>query len=204
MVIPCARISLIGSCQFRPFDPDLRIIPCQSPLISGMIEISTLIAELRDLRENQEPVGEAFRNIELFMIVLGQDLTIPFSVCAASLSQIHRHIKNTAADHTHQLSLRVLLLKMKTAQHSLHGGGLVVLYKYHVEAGFVHIIPVICLHKITAPVPMDRVLDHIQSLDRCLRNLYLSHKRSLLIFLSPPDISLTRPASREAPGIRSP
>ena len=72
---------------------------------------------------------KALGNIELLLILLGEFHAVPLPKGLRLLPKIHRHVKDTAADGTHELTLRKFLLEVKAAQHALLGCGLIVLHK---------------------------------------------------------------------------
>ena len=53
----------------RPVNADLRIIIGQAALIARMIEIGALVSELSLIRQYQETVRKALRNVELLLIL---------------------------------------------------------------------------------------------------------------------------------------
>ena len=174
-VVTGSRSAVISPGQVRPFDPDRRIIPGQSAFIVRMIKICTLVAEFGYIREHQEPMRKSFGDIKLLIVLFRQLDAEPFTESRASLTKIHRNVKNGTADDADKLALRVFLLKMKAAQHSFYGRGLVVLNKYHVQAGFSHIILIVGFHKIAALVSVHCRLYDIETFNRRLSNFNLSH-----------------------------
>ena len=139
-----------------------------------MVEIRHLVDELRRVAQDEETVGKALRYIHLFFILPGQDLSMPFSVGAASLSQIDSHVENLSVKDADELALRVADLVVQAAEHAFGGHALIVLDENHVEPGFLHISLIVGLHKIAAVVPVYcRFYDH-QSFNRCLSHFNLS------------------------------
>ena len=101
-----------------PLYVDVRIFPGKSALIIGMIEICTFVSELRMIRKHQKAMCKILRNKELLFVLCGKQDTKPFSIRFGSFSQVYRHIINLTGNHAHQLVLRVIDLKMKTAEHA--------------------------------------------------------------------------------------
>ena len=64
---------------------------------------------------------------------------------------------------------------MQAAQYALYRHGLVVLYKYHVQASLFEIILVVSLYKVTALILEYGWLDHIKSLYVAGCHFDLSH-----------------------------
>ena len=73
---------------------------------------------------------------------------------------------------------------MQAAQYTLHGHGLVVLYKYHVQSGFLEVILVVSFYKIAALILKYGRLDHIKSLDITGCYFDLSHYSCSSLFIS--------------------
>ena len=128
-----------------------------------MIEIGALVSELSLIRQYQETVRKALRNVELLLILCSQLYTKPLAVGFGIGTQVYCYIKDCTADGTHQLALRILFLEMQAAQYALHGHGLVVLYKYHVQTGFLEVVLVVSLYEVTALILEYGWLDHIKS-----------------------------------------
>ena len=80
-----------------------------------MIKIGTFVAELCVIGQYQKSMREIFRNKELLLVLLRQKYTIPLPESFGAFPQIHSHIIDFSADHTYQLVLRKMLLKMKTS-----------------------------------------------------------------------------------------
>ena len=179
------RRSIIFADNLRPLHSDLRIIPCQSAFIARVVEIRTLITELRNIAQYKEAMHKTFRNIELFLIFFRQPDPKPLLISHAALSQIHCDIKHFPADNTHQFSLRELLLKMQSAENAFCGTGLIILNKCHCKTGLRHIVLIISLHKISAGIAVNRRSDHTQAFDSACILFYcnLPHFSLLLLFL---------------------
>ena len=107
--------SRIFSDHFRPFDPDLRIVPSKTALVIGMVKVIAFIAELRLITQYQEPMSKASWNQILFLIVRCENLPVVFSVGCRSHAQIHSDIIDNSLDDSHQFCLRETFLKVKPA-----------------------------------------------------------------------------------------
>ena len=102
----------------------------------SMPEVIDFVTELCLVGQNQKAMRKAFRNQELFFVFFRQFHTIPFSIGCGTFPQIHRHIKYAAAHSAHEFALRIVDLKMQSAQYTLDGHRLVILYKLDIESGF--------------------------------------------------------------------
>ena len=94
--------------------------------------------------------------------------SLRLSLIHISPAQIHGDVVNLAADHPHQLALRVFLLKMKASEHTLFRLALVVLDKHHIQAGGFKIVIIIGLHEIASVVAEHLRLYHDKAFDLSL------------------------------------
>ena len=83
-----------------------------------MIDIVTLIAEFSLIAQNQKTMRESSGNKELPVVFSGKNNPFPLTIGGASLAQIDCHIKYGAFHNTHELTLRMLNLKMQATQHA--------------------------------------------------------------------------------------
>ena len=58
-----------------------------------------------------------------------------------------------------------LLLEMQSTQDAFCGAELVILYEYHVQSGFFHVVFIVCFHKVSMGISMHDRFDHAQSLN---------------------------------------
>ena len=189
------RRSVILTCHIRPPNTDLWVIPCQSALVVRMPEVIDFVTELCLVRQDQEAMRKAFRNQELFFVFFRQFHTIPFSIGCGTFPQIHRHIKYASAHGTDKFALRIVDLEMQSAQYAFDGHGLVILYKLDIESGFFHFPLIVCLHVISAGVPVYGRCNHTQPFDatNIFFHCYLSHcfflfHADLYLFSTPSDL----------------
>ena len=166
-----------------------------------MIKVITLITEFRFVAQDEEAVRKSLRNQELLFVLRRQRHAIPFSICFGFRSQIHRHIKYSAAHHANQLRLRILLLEVQAAQHAPDGHGLIVLHKADVNSRLPHIPLAVGLHKIAARIAVDGGRYHAKPLysAHVFLNSYLTHLTNLpFTFRFPSDNGSAHPAKSEA------
>ena len=66
-------------------------------------------------------MSKALGEIELLLVFLREENTVPLAVGLAVLSQVNSHVINLALQASYQLALRVLLLEVQTSQYTLFG-----------------------------------------------------------------------------------
>ncbi len=159
----------------RPLDADFGVVPHQATFILRVVEAGALVHESCRLAENHEPVRKALGNVELLLVLGRKRDAFPLAERQASLAQVHRHVKDFALDHAHELSLRVLLLEVEAAEYALLAAGFVVLHKHHVETSGIKFALVVSFHKVAALVAKDRRLDDGHALDGRLDEIELAH-----------------------------
>jgi len=167
--------SPVGAHDLGPLDADCGVIPGHTALVSGVVEIRDLVDELGLVAQDQEAVGKALGDIELFFVLRREEDTVPLAEGGAALTQVDCDVKDLAADHADQLALGILFLEVKPAQDALDGHTLVVLDEDHVQAGLLHVALIVGLHEIAPVVSVHGGLDHIESFYARLRHLDLSH-----------------------------
>ena len=124
------------------------------------------------------------RNKKLLFILCRQIHAIPLPIGGRTFSDVHSHIIDLSAHHTHQFILGIVNLEMQAAQHALSGTGLVVLYKFLGDSCLFIIVVIIGFHKISAFISENRRCNHFQTFNiTCLyRNFsHLFSSFSLLI-----------------------
>ena len=168
----------------RPLDANRGVVPHQTAFVLRVIKASALVHESCRFAEHHETMRKAFGNVELLLVLGRERDALPLTKSRASLVQIHRHVKNFALDDAHELTLRIFLLEMESAEHALLAARFVVLHKDHVEASGVELSLVVGFHKIAALVAKDRRFDNRHTLDGRLDEIKLSHDTILLFLLS--------------------
>src|ERR1041384_4902104 len=92
-----------------PADSEIRIIPYDSPLALGMIEITALVQELGRVAQHQIPMSEPGGYIHLELVVGGQPRAFPFAEMWRPASYVHDHVQHFAPDNTAQFRLSVVV-----------------------------------------------------------------------------------------------
>src|SRR5699024_6143002 len=108
----CTCTALVLTFQLRPFNANLRVVPCHATLVIRMPEVIDLVAELCFIAQNQEAVCKALRDKELLLILSRQGNTVPLAIGLRITSEINSYIKHSTAHSAHQLALRILLLEV--------------------------------------------------------------------------------------------
>ena len=159
----------------RPLDANRGVVPHQATFILRVVKARALVHERRRLAEHNKAVGKAFGNVELLLVLGRERDALPLAERRASLAQVHRHVKDFAIDHAHELSLRVLFLEVQAAEHTLLAAGFVVLHKDHIEPCSIKFALVVGFHEVTASVAVNGRLDDSHALDGCLDEIELRH-----------------------------
>ena len=92
-----------------------------------MIEIVALIAELRNIRQNEIPMCKAPRNQVLSSIVFCEDYSIVLSKSRRAWSQIHCDVVYSSFDNPYELGLRIFFLEVQASKYAFSTHTLVVL-----------------------------------------------------------------------------
>ena len=168
----------------RPLNANRGVVPHQATFILRVVKACALVHERRRLAENHEPVCKAFGNVELFLVFSRERNAFPLAERRATLTQVYRHVKNFAPNHAHKLTLRVLLLEVQAAEHTLLAAGFVVLHKHHVETSGIKFALVVGFHEVAASIAVNGRLDNRHALDGRLDEIELSHDVILLFPLN--------------------
>lgn len=113
----------------RPFNPQLRIIEADSPIIFPRIERSCFIRDLGLVGKSHETVSESRRNPELAPVGSREFYTKPPPEPRTRSTYVDRDIPDLPRDAPHQFPLRVRSLIMETPQHALNRLRMIVLNK---------------------------------------------------------------------------
>ena len=98
------------------------------------IKVAGFVEKVRALAGHHKAMGKALGHPQLALVLFRQLHPHPPAKGGRRLAQIHRHIKNTAARHAHQLALGLLDLIVQATQHTLARTRMVVLHKVHMAA----------------------------------------------------------------------
>ena len=106
---------------------------------AGIVEIGRFIEDLGRLGEDEEAVGEAFRDPEKLDIVggrLGLEMkSCPFAKLWRIAAEIDGDVPDMAGKDSNQLSLRLAELVVQASENAFSRKGLVVLYELTGQTG---------------------------------------------------------------------
>ena len=138
-----------------------RIVPADAALVLGGVVVGGLVEELGLVGEDQEAVGEALRDPELPLVLGGEHLAQPAPAGRRAAPQVDGHVEDLAADHPHQLPLRLRQLVVEAAQHAARREAVVVLHEAERPAqGRLQLALVVALEEEAPGVAEDLRLDH--------------------------------------------
>ena len=110
-------IKSIVTIKRGPFDGDIRVIPHEPALVTRMIDIVTLVAEDRIIAQHKETVSKTTRDKELAVVLGRENHALPLPVCLATGTQVNTDIEHSSLNNPDEFALRMLNLKMKSAQN---------------------------------------------------------------------------------------
>lgn len=113
----------------RPSDSDRGIVPRDTTLFLGVVQLVALVDELGLFTQHQESMGEALGDEKLLPVLIAERHAYIPTPCRASPAEINRHVVHLALDDPYQLRLLMDLLKMQPPQHTLAALALVVLHE---------------------------------------------------------------------------
>ena len=139
-----------------------------------VIELITLVLEHGGLAQHGEAMGEATRDEELAMIVLGEFHRHVFAKGRRTLADINCHIEHRTLHATHQFALgERWALEMQTSHHAVGRHALVVLAE-------IHLMPQ-DRHHLLVKLPLREALEEIAP--GILEDARLYHQYSFYISL---------------------
>lgn len=89
----------------RPVDGEFGIIPQQSPFGMGIVRRGDLVMEIRGVAHHQEAMGTTGWDIEAFMRIRRQHVSIPHPIGRRALTQIDDYVVYGAGSYPNQFSL---------------------------------------------------------------------------------------------------
>src|SRR6266540_5551792 len=112
-----------------PGDGEIRIVPHDSALCFGRVELGRLVREESRLAGDAEPVCEAGRNVELAFVVAGKHDADPPPEARRSHADIERDVVDRTIEHGDQFALPLRMLKMQTSEHAARRPRQVILHE---------------------------------------------------------------------------
>ena len=92
---------------YRPFDVQIRIIPCDCTFSLRVIELITFILENRIFTQNDKTMGHSLGYKKLTMVFLCQLTHLIFAVCRRTFAKINHYIQHLSLDNSNKFALRV-------------------------------------------------------------------------------------------------
>ena len=89
----------------RPVDGKVGIIPAQSPLRLRIVRRSHFVVEIRGVAHDQKAMRAPGWNVEPFVRIGGQHVSIPDPASRRALAQVNDHIVDRSRSHPDKLSL---------------------------------------------------------------------------------------------------
>ena len=143
-----------------PINVQILVVEHDTPLGGLVIEIRAFVGEDSVVLQCGEPMREAGGDVELAKIVGSEQSGNVLTVCRAALADVHGKVEACAAQHPHELGLRVRrFLKMQTTHHPLLRTRLVILHEIVQNTQLFEPLFVITLKKIPAVILENRRLD---------------------------------------------
>ena len=125
-----------------------------------VVEVGALVSEDGIVFQGGEPVRESGGDVELTKVVGGEQRGDVLPVGGTTLADIDCEVEARAAQHPHELGLRVRrLLEMQPAHHALLRARLVVLHEIVFDSQLFEPLLVITFEKISAVILENRRLD---------------------------------------------
>lgn len=118
---------LLAGTVVLPWDGESRIIVADAAFALRMVVVVALIGEDRMVFEHDKAVCKAARDIELGLVLAGQQNADPSSEGRRVFAKVDGDIVDTAADHAYEFGLRAFQLQMQPPKHTFAGAGLVAL-----------------------------------------------------------------------------
>lgn len=132
----------------RPWNPDIGVVPDDTPFIAGAVVFGNLIEDF-GVGQGQKPVGKSRGDIELPAVFGRQFHSVPPAKSGRIASDIHGHVENSPPNDPDEFSLRIVFLKMKTPQDPLAGKRVVILDEGNIKARRFEILKTIGFHEKT-------------------------------------------------------
>jgi hypothetical protein len=123
----------------RPGDVEGGVVPEDGAFAGGVVEVGGFVEDFSGVGEDEEAVGEAFRDPKELKIVLGrvgfQMEPGPFAEVGRVGAEVDSDVPDVAREDPDELALGLAKLVVKTAKDALDGERLVVLNELGGQAG---------------------------------------------------------------------
>jgi hypothetical protein len=98
-----------------PLDSDFRIVPEQSQLVAGRVEISAFVLEESRVTQHDKAMCKTWRDVELPLVLVGKVKPMPPAESRRIPAQIDRDIVYFPRKHLEEFALSPWILKMQAA-----------------------------------------------------------------------------------------
>lgn len=141
--------------RYVPGDGQVRVVPKNAALVVGIIEIAALVKELHIVGQCEKPVGKAGGDVDLVLLLRGEDNAGPLAEMRGAQADIHRNVQGLPAHHAAELGLRMIHLIVKSAESAFGRKGKVVLHERIADSDFSESALVICFQEKAAGIAED-------------------------------------------------
>ena len=117
-----------------PVDIELRVIPPDRGFRLGVVHVRAFIVEEGGRTQDDEAVGESGGHVELPLVFSGEFDANPRSKGGRIETYVDGHVVHAPFQDTHELALRVRVLKVESSENAVLGAGQVVLHKRGLDA----------------------------------------------------------------------
>ena len=150
---------LILATAVGPVDIDGGVVVGDAAFAGGGVDVGALVAELGHVGEDQETVGEAFGDVEHFLVLGAQGYAHPFAVGGGAGAAVYGYVVHFAHGDADQLALGVVLLEVQAPEDAFGAAALVVLDERLVDARGGEVVHLVSLHEVAPVVTEDFRLD---------------------------------------------
>ena len=150
---------LVLAAAVGPADIDGGVVVGDAAFAGGIVNIGALVAELGYVGKDQEAVGEAFGDVEHFLVLGAQGYAHPFAVGGGAGAAVYGYIVHFAHGDADQLALGVVFLEVQAPEDAFGAAALVVLDEGLVDARDGEVVQFIGFHEVAPVVTEDFRLD---------------------------------------------
>lgn len=90
-----------------PIDVDLGVGEVYAKVVAGGVDVGAFVGDVGGIGEDAEAVGEAFGNIHLLMVFVGEHSGGPAAEGIGAASDVHGDVEDFALDDVNEFGLRV-------------------------------------------------------------------------------------------------
>ena len=147
------------------------IVPDDSALICGIIEVAALVKELNPFTEGDKTMGKTSGNVDLILLASGKKQASPPAESWRSNPDVQGHVKRLPFNNSAEFCLWVMQLVVKAAEGPFKRGSVVVLNKRIINPKFCKFPAMIGFHEEAARISEDLRAEFVNIRQRCLDSL---------------------------------